>query len=249
MKVLATDFDGTLFRDHTITDTDLDAILQFRRAGNRFGIVTGRHFCSILEEVRKNHIPLDFLICCTGGILTDGAFHILSEHRTPSAALRPLLEVTKAFHGMYYCLSRYEERLWFSTGVPVPYDGIELLPDSTLDQIDGFHEMGTRFETEEVAQSYTDTLNREYSHLVRAHRNGIYVDVCAPNTGKVSGLYEMLTLLGVSPDSLFVAGDNLNDLEMIREFSSFAVTSGRAELKAEANFVAPDIAEIISRLL
>ena len=122
MKVLATDFDGTLFRDHTITDTDLDAILQFRRAGNRFGIVTGRHFCSILEEVRKNHIPLDFLICCTGGILTDGAFHILSEHRTPSAALRPLLEVTKDFNGMYFCLSRYEERLWFSTSSAVGSD-------------------------------------------------------------------------------------------------------------------------------
>ena len=44
MKVLATDFDGTLFRDRTITPADLNAIRRFRRAGNRFGIVTGRHF-------------------------------------------------------------------------------------------------------------------------------------------------------------------------------------------------------------
>ena len=249
MKVLATDFDGTLFRDRTITPADLNAIQRFRRAGNRFGIVTGRHYCSILEEVQKNNVPLDFLICCTGGILTDGVLHLLSEHRAPSAALRPLLEVTKDFNGMYFCLSRYEKRLWFSTGVPAPYDGVALLPDSALDTIDGFHEMGTRFETEEIAQNYTDTLNREYSHLVTAHRNGIYVDVCAPNTGKVSGLYEMLGLLGVPPQNLTVAGDNLNDLQMIREFSSFAVSSGRAELKAEANFVAPDIAAIVSHLL
>ena len=62
-------------------------------------------------------------------------------------------------------------------------------------------------------------------------------------------LYEMLGLLGVPPQNLTVAGDNLNDLEMIREFSSFAVSSGRAELKAEANFVAPDIAAIVSHLL
>ena len=73
-----------------------------------------------------------------------------------------------------------------------------------------------------------------------------------PGVGSFGDAMQSLTdsgLLGVPPQNLTVAGDNLNDLEMIREFSSFAVSSGRAELKAEANFVAPDIAAIVSHLL
>ena len=96
MRILATDFDNTLFRSREITRADAEAVARFRSAGNRFGLVTGRHLASIRDELARWDLPLDFVIACTGGILTDGQFHVLSEHRAPKAALVPLYLGVKA---------------------------------------------------------------------------------------------------------------------------------------------------------
>lgn len=249
MRILATDFDGTLFRDGTVTEKDRDAIMRFRRVGNRFGIVTGRHLPSILEEIDRWQVPFDFIICCTGGVLLDRHCRVFSEHLAPRAAVQPLYAETLRFDGMYFCISKGLERIWFDTGHPPVYENIKVLPPEKLPILDGFHEMGTRFADEETARRYVETLNTKYPDLMTAHQNGVYIDVCAPHTSKVRGLYEILEHFGVPQDALFVAGDNLNDLEMLREFHSFAVASGREEVKAAAEHTVSDIAEIIEKLL
>lgn len=249
MRILATDFDGTLFRDRTITEEDCNAIVRFRRAGNLFGIVTGRHLPSILEEIDRWQVPFDFMICCTGGILLDRNCRVFSEHTAPREAVQPLYTETLRFDGMYFCVSRGLERIWFDTGHPPVYENIKVLPPEKLPVLDGFHEMGTRFADEDTARRYVETLNTEYPDLMTAHQNGVYIDVCAPHTSKVRGLYEMLEHFGGDKDALFVAGDNLNDLEMLREFHSFAVAAGRAEVKAAAEYTVSDIAEIVEKIL
>lgn len=245
MRILATDFDGTLFRNQKITRRDLAAIARFRAAGHKFGIVTGRHLCSIQKELQRWALTPDFVICCTGGILTDGNFLILSEHCAEQAALQPLFEKTLQFGGEYFCVSRYFKRFWFDVGVVPPYADVTVLPPAQLHTVNGFHEMGTRFADETQAQAFTDALNAAYAHLLTAHRNGIYVDVCAAHTGKTSGLYELLARYGAEKEQLFVAGDNLNDLEMIREFQAFAMRKGRRELQAVAAHTVGSIAKII----
>ncbi|MBR7101750.1 MAG: HAD hydrolase family protein, partial [Clostridia bacterium] len=42
MKIIATDFDGTLSYNGKISEEDKAAIKRFRDAGNKFGVVTGR---------------------------------------------------------------------------------------------------------------------------------------------------------------------------------------------------------------
>ena len=73
MKVLASDFDGTLFfKDETptIREKDIEAIKKFQAAGNKFGICTGRHLRGILD-VTKNKIDFDFYILNSGCIILD----------------------------------------------------------------------------------------------------------------------------------------------------------------------------------
>ena len=41
MIIIASDYDGTL-NHHGVSDGDKEAITKFRKAGNKFGIVTGR---------------------------------------------------------------------------------------------------------------------------------------------------------------------------------------------------------------
>lgn len=249
MQILATDFDGTLFRDGTVTDADLSAVRRFQAAGNKFGIVTGRHLPSILKEAENRKVPFDFLICCTGGILLDAQKTLLTEHKVPREAVLPLYRETRAFGGMYFCVSVGMERLWYDIGFPPLYDGVEILPESALLELTGFHEMGTRFADEQTAVRYVQRLNQTYADLLTAHQNGVYVDVCASHTSKVTGLCEILTRFHTAKTDLSVVGDNLNDLEMVRAFRSFAVKSGREELQAAADCTVSDFSEIVEILL
>ena len=41
MKIIASDFDGTINYNGRVSDEDKAAIKRFRAAGNRIGIVTG----------------------------------------------------------------------------------------------------------------------------------------------------------------------------------------------------------------
>lgn len=249
MQFLATDYDGTLFRDRQITDSDRDAIIRFRKAGHKFGIVTGRYLPTILREIERWHLPYDFLICCTGSMLLDGAGHVLCEHLAPRTAVRPLYDLTLQLGGRYFCVSKGLQITWLDTGFPPLYENVKVLPPEKLPLLDGFHETGTCFEDEDTARRFVETVNRDYAELMTAHQNGIYVDVCAPHTGKVRGLREMLAHFGGGGESLFVAGDNLNDLEMIRTFSSFAIDSAREEVRAAATCTAADVAQMVAVLL
>ena len=51
MKLLASDYDGTLRRPY-VKQSDIKAIKRFRAAGNVFGIITGRTLEMILPEIK-----------------------------------------------------------------------------------------------------------------------------------------------------------------------------------------------------
>ena len=74
MIIIASDFDGTL-NHHGISDGDKKAIKKFREAGNKFGIVTGRDLemaTWVIYDLEKVGLEVDFVICCTGGVIKDG---------------------------------------------------------------------------------------------------------------------------------------------------------------------------------
>ena len=134
-------------------------------------------------------------------------------------------------------------------GVPSLYASATVLPVEKLSEADGFHEMTTCFADEGTAQHYVDLLNASAPEWFTAHQNGVYADVCAPHTDKVSGLRAVLQYFDASANDLSVAGDNLNDLSMIRTFHSFAISSGRAELKQAAAHTVSNFREITEMLL
>ena len=42
MKIGASDYDGTLFRQRTIAAEDVEGVKRWRAAGHKFGVVSGR---------------------------------------------------------------------------------------------------------------------------------------------------------------------------------------------------------------
>lgn len=61
LKVAASDYDGTLFRDDIITAFDADAVRQWRAAGHKFGVVSGRDHGMLWPQLVHYGIEYDYL--------------------------------------------------------------------------------------------------------------------------------------------------------------------------------------------
>ncbi len=71
--IVACDFDGTLWRNHSVSREDIAAIRRWEAAGNAFGLVTGRGISTLLEDLALcPPFACDFLICNNGALLCDG---------------------------------------------------------------------------------------------------------------------------------------------------------------------------------
>ena len=66
MKVLASDYDGTLLFNEKFKEGDLKKIKEFQKAGNLFGLCSGRPFKGIYEFCKPY---FDFYILCTGALV------------------------------------------------------------------------------------------------------------------------------------------------------------------------------------
>ena len=72
MKVLASDFDGTLyFQDEGYREQDIAAILEFQGQGHKFGFCTGRPLMGIVNFLDERINP-DFYILNSGAYILDG---------------------------------------------------------------------------------------------------------------------------------------------------------------------------------
>ena len=73
MKLLASDFDGTLNYGDTIMEEDLEAIKAWKEAGNEFVIVTGRSYESLKKQLDRYDLPVDYVVSNNGGMIYDGS--------------------------------------------------------------------------------------------------------------------------------------------------------------------------------
>lgn len=89
MKLIASDFDGTVLIDESINKNDIEAIRDFQNAGNLFGLVTGRSYHNLAPLIEGKIAP-DFIIANNGGhilVKEDGSYKEIfkSVIKKPSA--------------------------------------------------------------------------------------------------------------------------------------------------------------------
>ena len=80
MKVLASDYDGTLLFNEKFKEGDLKKIKEFQKAGNLFGLCSGRPFKGIYEFC-KPYIDFDFYILCTGALVLNKEREVIYKVR------------------------------------------------------------------------------------------------------------------------------------------------------------------------
>lgn len=236
MKILATDFDGTFYTGEECVPGNLAAVERWRKAGNVFGIVTGRPFQMIIPELRCHGITVDFLVCDNGAAIHDGA-----GNPVWSAAFDP--EVSKAVFNLpeleeiiYYVVATRNGLAAHTQDNSDPYwDQVCDLGRRSKEkmlELSDVIQISTLFEGPEQAQAFAKHLDSLFPGKIVTHVNWRCCDSVPYGFNKAEGILRLAELKNWDRQNIFTMGDGCNDIPMLKAFASAApVSSEKAVLE------------------
>ncbi len=260
-KILATDYDGTLSLDG-IPPHVVEAIERFQAAGHLFGVVTGRDRYWSYEIFRKEgRFPFDFVLALNGALGLDKDGNELFTYPIdgtadcnglPLAKVLPkrIVELSGDECGIAWSRERIQILPEYITADP---DDSTVTPQGSLNDI--YRKMNSFLMLNAVCPDVASTnkaveiLRREFGTWLNPLQNGRCIDIPVKGLDKGVGIARYAELMGIAKDDIWTAGDNLNDLAMLKPYHGCAMSTGTAEAKAVAEHVCDDIAAVISLIL
>lgn len=247
MKILGSDIDGTL-NYGGVDQTKCEAIGAWRRAGNLFGPVSGRG-PSYLNHLREQYpdLEMDFFAAYNGAFIVDAEGNTLDTTVCDGV---PAHELTAALHG-WGCPFVYVNG---PIGYTVRRDGDPLregecaYADLPRD-LPWFYQVSVQLETPAEAAAVTARIKAAYGDRLNPLQNHFCIDIVAPTVNKAYGLRRVAALYGATEADIIAVGDNLNDLDMLKAFRSYAMENGVEEAKRVATDTVKSVTELILREL
>lgn len=215
IKLIATDFDGTLHTDveNPPVPRELEMLIgALQERGVAWVINTGRDLTSLMETLTKAGLSIrpDYVVVVEREIyqlqqseyvsVRDWNDRCSQLHAEVFEKVRPHLpEITRWVRDRYSKATVYED----------PYSPFCLVAEKTRD-------------AEEI-HDYLEVFCREVGDLV-VMRNDIYARFSHKAYHKGTALAEIARRLNIKPDEIVAAGDHLNDLPMLStEFARWLV--------------------------
>ena len=258
IKVAATDFDGTLYRNMNIPADELEAIKNWRAAGNKFGIVTGRTFVMLERHLKEFDLDVDFSICCNGAIIHDGTGKVIFETEVPRKVLLALMNepcANKSLHfafetadEVFYC--RTNEQSWMFREYDQWSFALTKIDDEQVASLPKkINQLALDFTSPEDTAQAAQIINRKYGTEVFAQKNTHSVDIVAAGINKAQGVENLLRVMNWQGARVFVIGDESNDLPMIRHFGGYTVYSAKDFVKHEATEIFDSVGEMLNHFV
>ncbi len=253
MKIAASDYDGTLFRNGTISPKTVEGVHVWRSAGNRFGMVSGRDYGMLVPQLKHYGVEYDFVTCNNGGIIRDKAGNILYQANIDSQTLKAIsLEpiVRKSFHFAFSTkdttyLCHDSEGSWIVREAEEWDFQITKIAESEIENLQGIHQFSLGFKTPEQSSECAEILNKNFGEKIRAYPNIGSVDITPLGISKRQGLETLLKTMNWQNSKLYVIGDEINDLPMIKAFGGYTVNTARDEIKSQAKKVFDDVGAML----
>lgn len=247
MKMLASDYDGTLHFKDGYHAEDLEAIRRFQAAGNKFGLCSGRPMKNLLELETKD-IRFDFVIGASGAAFADKG-KIVYEKTIPYPTFEKIYSLMDGHNlfvstktGMYGSLAD----IGFLTGWCELADDLAS-PDLVQDQ-DIVH-VSIEYETLEEIEAVLPRLEA-LRNEVAFYQNGPSVDFVPKGYSKKRGIDFAASFYGLEAGQVACIGDNYNDLPMIEGVpDSYTFDFAPAGIQKKAKHVVSSLAQCIAYLM
>lgn len=205
IKLISTDFDGTLHADFENPPVPLDLqqlIGDLQEQGVKWVINTGRDLSSVMEGVARARLSVkpDFLVVVEREIYCHEASQYISSHAWN--------EGCKLAHAELFSRVRQD--------VPRLIDWVNKRFTATLyeDDYSPFCLAAECNEDADAIHAFLEEYCREVPHL-SVVRNDVYARFAHMRYNKGTALAEVARQLGIKREEVFAAGDHLNDLPML----------------------------------
>ena len=219
IKLISTDFDGTLFAEFEsppIPEAVQRLIGDLQSRGAKWVINTGRDMSSLMEALARSGIPVepDYLVLVEREIYCHADSQYLGLEEWNTACTRAHAELFARVRAdlpriVAWISARFHARLYEDA-----YSPFCLIAGNNGDA--------------DVIHDYLTEYCRGIPHLALV-RNDVYARFCHEAFNKGTALAEITRRLGLSPEAVFAAGDQLNDLPMLsRRYARWLAAPGNA---------------------
>lgn len=255
MKILASDYDGTLkYMDH-VTEKDIQSVQNWKNSGNLFVIDTGRSMESILEETKKYHLPVDYFITNNGGMLFDNVGNeLFSSYLTVSVSHEIMNLAAKMDGVVSYVVNDgwHRHRILVNNQLEEHrYPGLQPdISEAELFEMGKYAQIVISFSTQEKASFTARQLNETYSDFISAYANKFVTDIVPKGISKAHGLDFLKDYLHINKEDIYSIGDAENDIPLM-EYADHGccMSSGKETLHKHAHYICNDISEYIQHIL
>lgn len=253
MKLLCSDFDGTLAINGIVSKENIEAVKKFQASGNKFGIVTGRSQSILQSKLQAIDIHPDFLIVSNGAVTINGDT-VQVNGKLTQGCIDKILEVADRYRvsaaaitdGFKNEILKTKQR--FSIKSWIMRKGSSLYLNSQKvdrDQVvavylKDFNTKRCREISEELIRIFGDSIEVKIN-------TGINIDITAAGMTKENAIKNLAdNFPGVE---IYTVGDSLNDIGMVKEFYGFAMKSGSDAVKKVAKKETDSVARVIYEIM
>lgn len=227
MKIIISDYDGTIFEDEITTKKNIAAIARFRNQ-NLFAVATGRSYEYFMSAKIKNNIELDYYLLNYGAQILDKNMQPISI--TPLTK-EDVAEIKKFFKEknvtILYCNDK----------------------KNSLKESGAIFKIVVKFNNrKDLVDSYKQFIKPD-SFNTYILKNHCSLEIIRKDVNKKESIKKFLPIIKMKQNDVFVIGDSINDLEMITQYHGFCVENAEPNIKAVAVKIYPHVYNLIEKLM
>lgn len=253
MKIFASDYDGTIKVNDIVSSENIEALKEWKKAGNLFGIVTGRSSGSMISEIQNYNYEIDFLVCNNGGVIYNKDIELLKTFSIDFSTVEALVNDIRGMEVNCFVLNdgynrakevvcnAYEDYKYGEYSSE--YSVESMLANKIVSQI------VISVNDDDYAREIARTLNVKYKGKIEAYPNVHCVDIVPNQISKATGIHFIKEHFGYCKEDIHVMGDALNDLSMLEEYQGATLIHGFEELKKLDIPIYEDVAGYLNDLL
>ncbi len=244
MKILMSDYDGTL-RIHEpqgsyIRPGDIRAITAFQKAGNLFGICTGRPVYWLKEDLDPQ-VRMDLIVASSGAVVEDCRTGTTPFQKDLSREMVDNLLVRLEEYEMFSVYGQDERYVVKSRKYQEKLTPVKEIPDTPISGI------SICAGTVEKAKTLSDYINDAYGDSAVAFQNIEYIDIIHKDCSKGTGILKLKEML--KPEVIAGIGDSFNDIPMLDACDiSFTFDFSDPQVQEHADYIVHSIEEAIGLL-
>lgn len=223
MKIIISDFDCTFFTNEYLENIRL--INKFVSKGNMFIIATGRNLTHLKKDISGYNIDYSYLICNDGGVIFDKTDTCIYRQNIDDDIVKSIFDFLNKDpnnHNIYI-----DDSLNYVTDTSSMANAI----------ISQYNDYDKALET-------LNTITSNYPS-VHGYLSENWINITNKVVNKANGIKELVKLTKINSDDIYTIGDNINDLDMIKEYHGYAVSNGIEKIKEDAEGVVESFKDLI----